>query len=46
MTYYVRYTKVSNGYKAEGFSRIFKTATELKTYFNRTSSSKVKFIKY
>jgi hypothetical protein len=44
-TYFIRYSKTTTGYKAEGFSRTFKTATELKNYFNRTSASKVKFIK-
>lgn len=42
---YVYYNKVTNGYKAEGFSRVFKTVTALKNYFNRTSDYKVKFIK-
>lgn len=43
--YYIKYRKVRGGYKADGFSRTFKTVTELKNYFNRTSSTKVKFIR-
>lgn len=44
-TLYIKYNKVKGGYKADGFSQVFKTINELKTYFNRTSSFKVKFIK-
>lgn len=43
--YYIKYKKVRGGYKAEGFTRIFKTVTALKNYFNRTSHYKVKFIR-
>lgn len=46
MIYYVRYTKVKNGYKAEGYSRIFKSVFDLKSYFEKTSNFKVKFIRY
>ncbi len=46
MIYYIRFTKVKAGWKADGFNRTFKTMNELKTYFERTSQVKVKFIRY
>ena len=45
MTYFIKINKVSGGYKADGFSRVFKRVSDLKRYFERTSSAKVKFIK-
>lgn len=45
MVYYIKYKKVKDGWKADNFSKVFKTLNELKYYFERTSSVKVKFIK-
>lgn len=42
---YIYYSKVTGGYKVDGFSKVFKTVTELKGYFNKTSHFPVKFIK-
>lgn len=44
-THYIKYKKVIGGYKAEGFTRTFKTASALKNHFTRTSHIRVKFIK-
>ena len=45
MTYYIKYFKLKDGYKADGYSRVFKTLKDLKIYFNRVSHVNVKFIK-
>jgi len=45
MAYYIKYLKVKGGYKAEGFTRVFKRLNDLKAYYTKTSSVKVKFIK-
>lgn len=44
-TLFIKYQKVNGGYKAVGFSTVFKTVEKLKTYFNKTSAFQVKFIK-
>lgn len=41
----IKYIKIKDRYKADGFSRSFKTLTDLKNYFNKTSAVQVKFIK-